>query len=147
MDTVTIASYSTRPDDLTLPTLPPRLDLDWRICHAQALMRRHLHRKVTIGELATAAGLSVSRFSHLFKNQSGDSPVRYLKHLRLQVARKLLEGSPLSVKEVAWRVGLDSSRLIKEFRETYGQTPLQYRFRWMSPENGRMARQGGFASG
>jgi transcriptional regulator GlxA family with amidase domain len=104
---------------------------------AQALIRRNLHRKIQVEELATAAGLSVSRFPRLFRNESGVPPVRYVKHLRLQTAKELLEDSRLSVKEVAGLVGLDASRLVKEFRETFGLTPLRYRrLSGRFPENG-----------
>jgi transcriptional regulator GlxA family with amidase domain len=47
--------------------------------------------------------------------------------MRLQKARDLLEGSYLSIKEVAVHVGLNPSRFSKSFRETHGVTPLQYR--------------------
>ena len=47
------------------------------------------HRKLPLGELAGAAGLSVSRLCHLFYNQTGFSPRRYLKAARLARARDL----------------------------------------------------------
>jgi len=82
---------------------------------------------VARGDLATGMQISVSPLSHLFSTQTGVSPKRYLKSIRLRRAGELLEGSSLSVKEVAARVGLDVSRFIKEFRETYGVTPAQHR--------------------
>jgi transcriptional regulator GlxA family with amidase domain len=119
---LTVANYTTKANDVAL-----RLSLDWRICCAQALMRRKLDRKVKIQEVANVVGLSASRFSHLFKIQTGVSPVKYVKHLRLNRTKDLLEDPSLSVKEVAARVGLDASRLVEEFHRSFGITPLQYR--------------------
>jgi len=101
--------------------------LDPRVRRAQGLMQRNLHRKLCLRELAGFVAISSSRFSHLFKAQTGISPAQYLKHVRLRKAKDLLEGSILSIKEVAGRVGLDPSRLIKRFKEVYGVTPLRYR--------------------
>jgi AraC family transcriptional regulator, arabinose operon regulatory protein len=105
----------------------PRLFCDPRILKIEGLMRRNLHLKLGLRELAAAIALSPSRFSHLFKAQTGLSPAQYLKSIRLQKAKGLLEGTHLSIKEVAGCVGLDSSRLGKTFREIYGVRPSQYR--------------------
>ena len=95
-----------------------------------ALMEREFHRKLRLGELATAAGLSVSRLCHLFKKDTGSSPARYLKLARLKRAKELIEKSSLSVKEVTVAVGLDSvSHLVQGFKQHYGATPLRHRFR------------------
>lgn len=136
--TLPISSHSTSDRKAAWLPLPTLLRADSRIYEAQALIRRNLHRKINVEELATAAGLSVSGFSHLFKNESGVPPVRYVKQLRLQTAKELLEDSRLNVKEVAGQVGLDASRLVKEFREAFGLTPLQYRrLHQTFTENGR----------
>ena len=106
----------------------PRLFRDPRIRKIEGLMRRNLHLRLDVPELAAAVALSPSRFSHLFKAQTGISPAQYLKSIRLEKAKGLLEGTHLSIKEVAGCVGLDSSRLGKNFREVYGVTPSQHRF-------------------
>ena len=90
-------------------------------------MQHHLHAKLSLPELAAAVALSASRFSHLFKTQTGVSPARCLKSMRLQKARDLLEGSNLIIKDVAVHVGLNPSAFSASFREIYGVTPLQYR--------------------
>ncbi|HXJ92698.1 MAG TPA: helix-turn-helix transcriptional regulator [Terriglobia bacterium] len=106
----------------------PQLFLDPRIRKIEGLMQRNLHLKMGLPALAAAIALSPSRFSHLFKAQTGLSPAQYLKSIRLQRAKDLLEGTHLSIKEVAGCVGLDSGRLGKDFRELYGVTPSQHRF-------------------
>ncbi|MGO8816915.1 MAG: helix-turn-helix domain-containing protein [Terriglobia bacterium] len=104
------------------PSVDPRID------RVAALMHVTLHRKLPLSELAGAAGLSISRLSHLFHTQTGISPRRYLKAARLARAKELLDTSHLSVKEVAARSGFNHvGRFIGEFRNTYGLTPSQHR--------------------
>lgn len=107
---------------------PRRLNTDPRVRKVEALMRRNLHLKLCLRELAGSTSISASRLSHLFKTETGVSPAQHLKSIRLQRAKELLEGSNLSIKEIAAHVGLDPSRLSKAFREAYGVTPWRYRF-------------------
>lgn len=122
------SSTRLHPDRVRLVSLPPQLYLDPRVLKGEGFMRRNLHLKLGLSELAGAIALSPSRFSHLFKVQAGLSPAQYLKCIRLQKAKDLLEGTDFSIKEVAGKVGLDPSRLSKSFKEKYGMTPLQHRF-------------------
>ena len=100
---------------------------DPRVREVEDLMRRDLLRTLRLGELARASDLSVSRLAHLFKANTGLSPGRYLKLVRLFKARDLLEDSSFTVKEISARVGFDPSRLAREFRTNYGVTPVIYR--------------------
>ena len=55
-------------------------------------------------------------------------PIRYLRLLRMERARNLLESSFLSVKEIAYQVGLnDESHFVRDFKSTYGFSPALYR--------------------
>ena len=107
---------------------PKPAAVDPRISLVTALMHRAMHRKLPLCELAGATGLSVSRLCHLFKSDTGTAPVQYLKLLRLQRAKELLENSVLSVKEIGVRLGYDdSSHFVEDFRKTFGLPPLRYR--------------------
>jgi transcriptional regulator GlxA family with amidase domain len=107
---------------------PPAVDP--RIVKVTALMRRVMHRKLLLPELAHASGLSVSHLCHLFKTYTGVGPRKYLKSLRMERAKELLENSLLRVKEIGARLGYDDpSRFVEDFRKTYGLPPLRYRDR------------------
>ena len=55
-------------------------------------------------------------------------PIRYLRLLRMERAKNLLESSFLSVKEIAFQVGLnDESHFVRDFKSTYGFSPALYR--------------------
>jgi hypothetical protein len=58
----------------------------------------------------------------------GMPPIKYLKLLRMERAKGLLESSFLSVKEIAFQVGLnDESHFVRDFKLTYGYSPTTYR--------------------
>jgi transcriptional regulator GlxA family with amidase domain len=92
------------------------------------IMRRDLRAKLTLDDMARAVRLTSFHFCHLFKAQTGHSPAKYLKALRLERARELLETTQLNVKEIRTLVGInDESHFARDFRATYKLTPQQYR--------------------
>jgi AraC family transcriptional regulator len=62
-------------------------------------MRSNLKRKLTLDDFSRSAKLSPSRMRDLFRAQTGISPGRYLKALRMEKARELLETTSMSVGE------------------------------------------------
>lgn len=102
--------------------------MDVRVQNVLALMRRDLRAKLTLNDMARSVNLTSFHFCHLFKAETGRSPARYLKAVRLERARELLETTFLSVKEIRALVGLnDESHFARDFRATYGVTPQQHR--------------------
>src|SRR2546425_404024 len=79
-------------------------------------------------DIATSLNLSPSRFRHLFKDNLGVSPHRYLTCARLLRARDLLEKSFLRVKEVAALVGVnDLSHFVRDYKLFFNENPTQTR--------------------
>jgi AraC family transcriptional regulator len=102
--------------------------MDRRIETVIELLSLSLGDEPTLNQLAQSVNLSLSRFQHIFKAETGMSPARYLRMLRLARAKLLLETSFLSVKEIMYRVGAnDRSHFEREFKATYGLTPRQCR--------------------
>lgn len=91
-------------------------------------MKTDVRGELTLTEFAQSVNLSVWRLSHIFKSDVGTPPIKYLKLLRMERAKGLLESSFLSVKEIAFRVGLnDESHFVRDFKSTYGYSPTTYR--------------------
>ena len=79
-------------------------------------------------ELAALVNLSPSRFRHLFKEETGDSPGSYLRERRLVRAEFLLRTTFFSIKEVTGEVGVSSmGHFVLRFKARYGVTPSEYR--------------------
>jgi len=105
--------------------------MDDRVRKVIALMKEHLHQGWPASRWAQFVNISPSRLHQLFKDETGSPPARYLRRLRMNCAKKLLETSYLSVKEVMARVGLaDESHFVRDFKRDYGCTPARYRERF-----------------
>jgi transcriptional regulator GlxA family with amidase domain len=103
---------------------------DPRIRRVLGVMERECGSPLTVSRLAEIAGLSRSRFAHLFRAETGGRFRPTLRETRLSGAQALLGGSSLSVKEIACRVGfLSASAFSRAFRKRYGQAPSQWRRR------------------
>lgn len=101
---------------------------DPRITWAMAEMGRRMADGITVADLARAVNLSQSRFAHLFHQQIGAAPGRYLRQRRLERARLLLESTFLSVKEVMAAVGFnDPSHFSRDFKSAFGASPRAWR--------------------
>ena len=102
--------------------------MDQRVQRIKTLIESNLDRELSLSEMARLVHLSVSHLQHLFKNEMGQSPARYVQKLRLMRARDLLEGSSLSVKQIMIRIGTkDRSNFERRFKRAYKLTPIQYR--------------------
>jgi transcriptional regulator GlxA family with amidase domain len=101
--------------------------MDHRVDAAIAFMTANLHRKLTPLEIAQSVRLSTSHLRHVFKDETSTSLTRYLRELRLQRAKQLLETTFLTVKEVASAVGIDSvSHFVRDFKKAHRLTPSRY---------------------
>ena len=106
-------------------------DVDLRVQTVQRIMLDNLHRKLSLGELADAVNLSAWRLCHVFRSEISISPIQYLRFLRMERARYLLETSFLSVVEITRTVGVqDQSHFVRDFKKAYGKTPTFYRTRF-----------------
>ena len=88
----------------------------------------HPSEKYNPERMAEMAELSKQRFSCLFKEQVGKSPMVYIKELKMTSAARKLLVSNRSVNEIAYEVGYeDPNYFIREFKSAFGYTPKQYR--------------------
>jgi len=104
--------------------------MDQRVERVIALMKDDLRQGLSLSEMAHFVNLSPAHLCNLFKAETGTSPARYLRSLRMECAESLLINTFLSVKEVMVGVGLsDQSHFVRDFKRINGITPTQYRRR------------------
>src|ERR1700752_2939582 len=102
--------------------------MDKRVEKIIEMMRDDVRGELSLTEFAQSVNLSVWRLCHIFKSDVGMPPIKYLRLLRMERAKDLLESSFLSVKEIAFQVGLnDESHFVRDFKSTYGFSPALYR--------------------
>jgi AraC-like DNA-binding protein len=120
--------------------------VDKRVEKILEMMRDDVRGELSLAEFAHSVNLSVWRLCHIFKSDVGVPPIKYLRLLRMERAKGLLESSFLSVKEIAFQVGLnDESHFVRDFKSTYGFSPAIYRSQFK--RNGDGHANGGNGNG
>lgn len=88
----------------------------------------HYADQLTTKWLADRAKMSYTTLHALFKKKTGVSPMEYVIQMRIHRAGQLLRTTPLSIKEIAVRVGIDNPRYFSRlFGKRCGLSPSQYR--------------------
>jgi AraC family transcriptional regulator of arabinose operon len=101
---------------------------DDRIHEAIDFMRDNYQQSTQVPALAARCALSPSRFAHLFREQTGVSPMRYLEQLRMARAKELLLTTNAAVAEVGYRCGYDNPLYFSHvFRRSVGRSPRSFR--------------------
>jgi transcriptional regulator GlxA family with amidase domain len=84
----------------------------------------------TLPELARSCQISMSRLSHLFKDEIGVNVKDYRLDCRLQVAAALLVSTRMLVKQIAYSAGYcHTSSFVRAFKSHFGLSPTCYRQR------------------
>lgn len=80
-----------------------------------------------VEELSRDLGMTRMNLYRKLQSITGNTPSDFIKSIRLKRAAQLLQGSRLTMAEVADRVGFSSaSYFTKCFKEMFGVTPTQY---------------------
>jgi len=101
---------------------------DMGILSIQEWLEENLDGPMTIRELAQRARLGERTFMRRFKKATGDTPMEYLQHLRIEAAKKLLETSSETIDGITRKSGYeDISSFRKLFKRYTGLSPSAYR--------------------
>lgn len=90
-------------------------------------LQEHYLEPCCLEDIATYFGYSKSRFSHIFNQYFGCRLVEYINGLRCCYALELIKEKKLSILEVAYESGFESTRTFyRAFQNYYGLTPRKY---------------------
>jgi AraC-like DNA-binding protein len=82
----------------------------------------------TVPEMARRAGLSVSQTARRIRALTGQSPQAFVIRARIERARRLMEESTMSLKQIAGSLGYtDVYFFHRQFKSVAGMTPGQWR--------------------
>jgi AraC family transcriptional regulator len=91
---------------------------------ALELMDAKLDSNLSVEFLASEVELSPAHFARAFRETFGLPPHRYLLHLRLERARRMLDADNAVLADVAQRAGFaDQAHFTRFFKREYGVTP------------------------
>ena len=86
---------------------------------------------ITIQDIADALYASPYYIAHIFKRETGYSPIQYLLRRRIGEAQTLLINTDKSIVEISGMVGYDTqSYFTSQFTRYVGMPPRQYRLKY-----------------
>ena len=113
---------STLPEELRICAASPA------IAAAVEYIQANFDRHIRLTDIADTADLSVGRFTHLFREQAGISPGRYLICVRIAHAKRLLTTTQDSCGTVGYMVGFShQGHFTRTFKRLTGTTPQRFR--------------------
>lgn len=84
--------------------------------------------------LSEETGLPQAKLQEGFKLLYGKTVTEYIRHLRLEVARDLMNDSDLNISEIVYTIGFSSrSYFSKIFKEKYNISPNEYKSKVFQP--------------
>jgi AraC-like DNA-binding protein len=90
------------------------------------ILEDNYSEKFDVQQMADSANMSVSAFHKAFKEITADSPLQYLKKIRLGRARDLIVQQNMKAYLAANEVGYESpSQFSREFKRHFGQSPAE----------------------
>jgi transcriptional regulator GlxA family with amidase domain len=110
----------------------PRDHGDQGVLRLQEWMEGMIAQPISVQDMTGVAGLGERNLTRRFRNATGKTPMEYLRIIRIETAKRLLESGPITVDRVAEAVGyLDARAFIRAFTALVGVSPARYgrRFR------------------
>ncbi|CAN7644714.1 GlxA family transcriptional regulator [Neorhizobium tomejilense] len=111
---------------------------DTAIQAAQDWVATHFSVANPLEEMILRAGLTERTFKRRFTAAAGVSPIAYVQRLRIEEAKRRLEGTEASVDEISWQVGYEEPAFFRRlFKRVTGLAPGAYRRRFQIPDFAR----------
>lgn len=99
-----------------------------RFIKATAYIQDYLATELAIPTIARHAGLSESSLNRAFKRYAADTPLQYIKKVRLNQAHAQLQSSSCTIQHAAHAVGYESvSQFSRDYKRYFGSSPRQHR--------------------
>ncbi|MET0605961.1 MAG: AraC family transcriptional regulator [Beijerinckiaceae bacterium] len=105
------------------------LDEQPHLARAQEYLRSHIYDEISVDDVASAIGCTARNVQLIFRRHLGVTPMRYLKKLRMEDARRrLLSGAHETAGRIATSLGFTNlGRFSRDYRAMFGELPSSAR--------------------
>lgn len=91
-------------------------------------INENISKQIQLNDLAEIANYSTSYLDRKFKERTGLSPLKYLKQIRMETAKKLLANQALEISNISTMVGIEDPKYFSRiFSQTFGISPNSFR--------------------
>ncbi len=102
--------------------------MDKRILFLKKNIVSNLKENDPIETLAKMINVSPVYLRQLFKAETGCTLIQYKRDIRIEKAKQLLDETFLSIKEIAFSVGIpNTSKFCQHFKKKFGVSTAEYR--------------------
>lgn len=103
-------------------------DEDYTVQKVKYYIEKNYHTDISLGEISNNLGLHPNYLSTLFRKKKGITYSQYLRKVRIDKAKELLEDTNLKLYDIAARVGYkDNAHFYRAFKEETGVSPAHYK--------------------
>lgn len=96
-------------------------------------MTENLERRITLNDILHYVGYSPTRFSTLFKQHTGCSPLAYFNRMKIEHACRMMRETNLHINQICYKLGIeDALYFSRMFSKAMGVSPSQYRKQLLS---------------
>ena len=107
---------------------PSTIAFDQTLQNAIEYITNNWDRKFSVSDLAKECCVSESTVYHLFQKELGQTPVKFLNSVKINIAIEYLENTKYSVATISHLTGFASeNHFRKVFSDFTGTTPLKFR--------------------
>lgn len=111
-----------------------------KIKQAISYIQANYDKDLNMAVVSNHISMNYSLFSYLFKEYTGSNFVNYLKGIRMEEAKRLLEETDLRIIDISAKIGYENEKhFMKIFKASCGVSPSEYR---KNVQNAQFSRGG-----
>ena len=100
---------------------------DETIIHAQQFIEANFSEKLNVDDLAKQFNVTRRTFERRFKKATRNTVAEYIQRVKIEAAKRLLEGGRKTVSDIMYDVGYTDIQTFRDiFKRITGMTPVDY---------------------
>lgn len=104
---------------------------DEMVMQAQAYIESKVDEKLSIEQLSSRFAVGRRNFDRRFMKATGNTPGEYAQRVKIESAKKAIEGTRKTINEIMYEVGYSDVKAFREvFRKITGLSPMEYKHRY-----------------